>query len=93
MKFGEIVIVDQPELTAMPQDAASAWHGGMGNGEIVGASYKPTNYIGGRPVKGIDHVFYAQQTLVLAVPEKHMVRVTINEFNGNYNLVGIERID
>lgn len=90
MKFGEIEILEQKGLTEMPQEAASAWHGAMG--EILGASYTPIAYVGGQPVKGVNHIFIAQQTLILAKPERHIVLVTINEFDGNYNTVAIERI-
>lgn len=90
MKFGEVEIIEQQELTSMPQEAASAWHGAMGN--ILGASYKPIAYVGGQPVKGVNHIFIAEQTLILAKPERHIVLVTINEFDGNYNIVSIERI-
>lgn len=90
MKFGEIDIIEQQGLTSMPQEAASAWHGAMG--EIVGAEYVPLLYVGGQPVKGVNHVFIAQQTLILAKPERHIVLVTVNEFSSNFNLVSIERI-
>lgn len=90
MKFGEVEILEQPELTAMPQEAASAWCAVMNN--ILGATYKPLLYVGGQPAKGVNHVFIAQQTLILAKPERHIVLVTINEFDGNYNIVSIERI-
>ena len=90
MKFGAIEVIEQQELTTMPQEAASAWFATMT--EICGATYKPIAYVGGQPVKGVNHVFIAEQTLVLAKPERHIVTVTINEFNGNYNLVSIERI-
>lgn len=89
MRFGEIEVIDQKGMTAMPQEAASAWTAMEG---YVGADYKPLIYVGGKPVKGIDHVFIAQQTLVLARPERHIVLVTINEFDGNYNVVSIERV-
>lgn len=90
MKFGEIDILEQKGMTSMPQEAASAWHGALGG--IVGAEYEPLIYVGGQPVKGVNHLFIAQQTLVLARPERHIVLVTINEFDGNFNLVSIERI-
>lgn len=90
MKFGAVEILEQPEPSGFPQEAASAWYAVMG--DILGATYKPLLYIGGQPVKGINHIFIAQQTLVLAKPERHIVLVTINEFDGNYNLVSIERI-
>lgn len=90
MKFGTVEIIDQKELTEMPQEAASAWCAVMD--DILGAAYKPLLYVGGQPVKGVNHVFIAQQTLILAKPERHIVLVTINEFDGHYNVVSIERI-
>lgn len=90
MNFGEIEIVEQKGLTSMPQKAASAWGGAMG--KIVGADYVPLIYVGEQPVKGVNYIFIAQQTLILATPERHIVLITINEFGGNYTIVGIERI-
>lgn len=89
MKFGEIEILDQKGLTEMPQGAASAWGAMEG---FLSASYKPLIYVGGQPVKGVNHIFIAQQTLVLARPERHIVLVTINEFDEHYNVTSIERI-
>lgn len=90
MKFGSIEVIEQPELTSMPQEAASAWFAVMN--EICGATYKPVLYVGGQPVKGVNHVFIAEQTFVIAKPERHIAIVTINEFDGKYNVVSIERI-
>lgn len=47
MKFGEIEVLEQKGLTEMPQEAASAWHGAMG--DILGASYVPA----GNPLKAL----------------------------------------
>ena len=90
MKFGEIEVLEQKEMTDFPQEAASAWQGATN--DYIGATYKPLLYVGGQPVKGVNHIFIAQQTLVLARPERHIVLVTINEYGGNYNVVSIERI-
>lgn len=90
MKFGAIEVIEQQELSTMPQEAATSWFAVMG--EICGATYKPVAYVGGQPVKGVNHVFIAEQTLVLAKPERHICIVTINEFDGHYNVVSIERI-
>ena len=49
-------------------------------------------YVGKQVVKGVNYVFLAEQTLITANPERHIVVVTINEFNGNYGVVNIERI-
>ena len=88
MKFGETEIIEQQECK-LPQRAASAFSVVSG---LVGASYKPMAYVGTQIAKGVNHVFIAQQTLVLAQPERHIVLVTINEFDGKYNVVGIERV-
>jgi len=90
LNFGAIEVVEQQGMTRMPQEAASAWS--AFDGSMVGASYKPVAYVGKQVVKGTNHVFIAEQTLITATPERHIVAVTVNEFNGNYNVVNIERI-
>lgn len=72
-------------LTSMPQKAASAW--AAVDGQITGAGYKPLVYVGTQVVKGINHWFIAEQTLILAKPERRIVKIAINEFNGDYSLV------
>lgn len=89
--FGGIEMQEQPGMDKMPQKAASAWSGAI-DGKLVGASYKPLVYVGTQVVKGVNHIFIAEQTLVVATPERHIVLVTINEFDGNYSLVGIDRV-
>ncbi|MBR1727922.1 MAG: hypothetical protein IJ728_14420 [Selenomonadaceae bacterium] len=87
--FGGINVEEQKGNYKMPQKAASAW------GEIdamTGAAYKPITYVGTQQVKGINHVFIAEQTLILAEPERHIVIVKINEFNGAFNVVSIDQI-
>lgn len=91
MKFGEVDIIEQKAMTEFPQPAASAW-AALEGAPLAGANYKPLLYIGGQPVKGVNHIFIAEQTLILAKPERHIVLVTINEFDNNYNVVSIERI-
>ena len=63
----------------MPQKAASAWVAIEGG--IVGAGYKPLLYVGSQVVKGVNHWFIAEQTLILAQPERHIVKIAVNEFN------------
>ena len=90
LNFGAIEVLEQQGLTKMPQEAASAWS--AFDGTMTGAGYKPIAYIGKQLVKGVNYVFLAEQTLITANPERHIVVVTINEFNGNYGVVNIERI-
>ena len=68
------------------QKAASAWSGIDWAG-LMGASYKPLLYVGEQVVKGVNYCFIAEQTLVLREPEKHIVTIKINEFNGEYSIV------
>lgn len=89
VKFGGIEVVEQTEMKMFTQRAASAW--GVMN-DLVGANYKPMAYVGTQIVKGVNHFFIAEQTLVTATPIRHIVLVTINEFDGNYSLVSVENI-
>ena len=45
-------------------------------------------------MRGTNYWFIAEQTLVTAKPERHVVKLAVNEFNGEYALVNnsIERI-
>lgn len=70
----------------MPQKAASAWSA-VDEMKIVGAGYKPIAYIGSQPVRGTNHWFIAQMTLFTANPEKRIVTLAVNEFNGNYTVI------
>lgn len=87
--LGGINVIEQKEMTAFPQKAASAWSAVDG---IVGASYKPMAYIGTQIVKGVNHVFIAEQTLLTADGDRHIVLITVNEFGGKFDLAMIERI-
>lgn len=87
--LGGINILEQKEMTAFPQRAASAWSVMSG---LVGATYKPMAYIGTQQVKGLNVFFIAEQTLATTTGERHIVLVTINEFEGKYELAMIERI-
>lgn len=59
---------------------------------MTGAAYKSIAYVGRQIVKGVNYVFLAEQTLITAQPERHIVAVKINEFEGNYTVAAIERI-
>ena len=87
--LGSIEVLEQREMTSMPQAAASAW-GAMSG--LVGANYKPMAYVGTQVVKGVNHVFLAEQTMMTVHFDRHIVIVTINEFDGKYCLTNIERV-
>ena len=84
--LGAIQFQDFEGLTSMPQQAASAWSA-LENGGLVGASYKPLLYIGTQQVRGVNHWFIAEQTLVTNPPVRHIVTIAVNEFNGVYAVV------
>lgn len=84
--FGKIEFENFEGLKNLPQKAASAWSA-LESGGLVGASYRPLVYIGGQQVKGINHWFIAEQTLITATPEKKIVTLAINEFNGIYAVI------
>lgn len=91
--FGQIKLAEFKGLTSMPQKAASAWSAFETSG-FVGGSFKPLLYIGEQPVKGVNHWFICEETLVTREPERHLVQMAINEFEDAYELVpgSIERL-
>ena len=82
--LGAIQFENFEGLTSMPQHAASAWSAVEG---VCGASYKPLLYVGTQLVKGVNHWFICEQTLITNPPVKHIVTIAINEFNGVYAIV------
>ena len=68
----------------MPQKYQSAWSAIEG---LVGANYKACMTVGRQEAKGTNYWFIAEQTLITKTPEKHIVTLAINEFDGNYTLV------
>ena len=86
MITGSIQVQEQQGMHSMPQKAASAWSAFETSG-IVGAGYKPIAYVGTQITKGVNHWFIAQQTVVYSEPERHIVKMAINEWNGEFKLV------
>lgn len=84
MLLGAIQFENFEGLTKMPQEAASAWSAAEG---LVGASFKPLVYVGKQIVRGVNHIFIAEETLITATPTKKIVTMAINEFNGVYAVV------
>ena len=89
LNLGTIEVVEQKGCQ-LPQHAASAW--AAFDGQMTGAGYKPVAFVGTQVVKGTNYVFIAEQTLILAQPERHLVLVIVNEFEGKYTPAGIEQI-
>ena len=78
--LGEIKLEEFKGLEKMPQKASSAWIAVEGSG-LTGAGYKPLLYVGTQVVKGINHWFIAEQTLILANSVRNIVKIAVNEFN------------
>ena len=75
----------------LPQKAASAFANVMGG--LVGAEYMPVLYVGSQLVHGTNHCIIAVQTLITAKPEKHLVKLVINEGTDNTaSLVSVQGI-
>lgn len=74
------------DLTKLPQRIASAM-AELENPERCGATFKALLYYGKQVVRGVNYCFIAEETLILAKPEKHLVSVAVNEFNGEYEIV------
>ena len=81
------------DMTKLPQKVASA-ASAIETAELTGASYKPLMYVGTqtyndtRAIRGVNHWFICEQTLVTARPENHIVKLAVNEFQGKFELVG-----
>lgn len=86
--LGQIKLADfdWQGLQKMPQRVASA-AAAIENSGLTGASYRPLIYCGEQQVRGTNHWFIAEQTLITAVPERHVVKLAVNEFNGEFALV------
>lgn len=82
--FGAINFEDFEGLDKLPQKAATAW---VKVNELQGASYKPLLYVGTQVVKGTNYWFIAEQTLMITHPEKRIVKLAVNEFNGKFEVV------
>lgn len=74
----------------LPQKAQSAFDAIM-NG-LVGAEYIPLLYVGSQLVNGTNYCIIALQTIVCANPMKRLVKMVINEKNGQASIVSINRI-
>lgn len=82
--FGKIQFENFEGLTKMPQRAASAWSAVE---NLVGAEYKPLLYCGKQLAQGWNYYFIAELTFIFKNPERHLVILAVNEFDGEYKLV------
>jgi len=74
------------DMTKLPQRAASA-ASAIETAELTGASYKPIMYVGTQIVRGVNYWFICEQTIITAHPKKKIVKLAVNEFQGEFKLV------
>lgn len=74
------------DMTKLPQKAASAMSA-IETAELTGASYKPIMYVGTQIVRGVNYWFICEQTIITAHPKKKIVKLAVNEFQGEFKLV------
>ena len=74
------------DLTKPPQKVASA-ASAIETAELTGASYKPIMYVGTQIVRGVNYWFICEQTIITAHPKKKIVKLAVNEFQGEFKLV------
>lgn len=86
-KVGTIEFNILTDMTKLPQKVASA-AAAVEYTELVGASYKPLVYVGKQPTRGTNYWFIAEETLVTHPPQKKIVTLAVNEFQGAFALVG-----
>ena len=86
-KVGTIEFNIITDMTKLPQRVASA-ASAVEYTELVGASYKPIAYVGKQPTRGTNYWFIAEETLITHPPQKKIVTLAVNEFQGAFALVG-----
>lgn len=85
MKLGGNEFNVKTDLTKLPQKVASAL-ATIENSGLTGASYKGLMYVGKQVVKGVNYWFIAEQTLITREPEKHIVKMAVNDFKGKMEI-------
>lgn len=74
----------------LPQKAATAFTGATDG--VIGAEYEPMLYVGRQLVNGTNYCFIALQTIICAEPMKRLVKITVNEKDGKFAIISVNRI-
>ena len=77
-------------VSGMPETVATAFSD-ITN-QLVGAEYTPIAYLGSQLVHGTNHAILAEQLLTTGKDVKNVVLMILNELDGRFTVVGIERI-
>ena len=93
--FGQLQLAKFKGLGEMEQDIASAASAlETADSGMTGAPhYEPRYFCGRRPVRGVNYSFIAVKTQAVNPSVPKLVRVEINFFNGQYELVPSMEID
>lgn len=84
--FGQFVLAENHSVEHPEQEVASAM-AALEDSGLCGANYKAVAYCGARLVRGVNHVFFAEQTFSDAAQSKRLVLAEVNEFEGEYKVV------
>lgn len=74
------------DMTKLPQKVASA-ASAIETAELRGANYKPLIYVGTQVVRGVNYWFICEQTSISTQTKKKIVKLAVNEFQGEFKLV------
>ena len=80
-------IIEEEEL---PEDAAMAFENATK--QLLGVSYRPVAYVGKQVVKGMNYYIICEAKAIYPGANPFAVELVINEFQGKYALVSVERI-
>ena len=85
-EFLENLKLKEFKVAELDPKEKAAWYGALEKG-FVGAEYKPVLVCADQSSRGVNYWFIAEQTSVTAKPERRLVTIGINEFNGNYGVI------
>lgn len=74
----------------LPEDVATGFSTVVNS--LVGAKYLPVLYAGKQVVHGVNHMIICEQTLAARDATKHLVKMVLNDMNGDWSIVSIEQI-
>ena len=78
------------EAVNLPEEVAAAFKAAIK--KLLGATYTPVLYCGCQVVKGINYMILCEQKLSDPAGTRHLVKMIINSFQGQCDVVSIETI-
>ena len=83
--LGQIELTQFKGLTAMPQEAVSAW---AAVNAMTGVALKPLLFVGTQQSNGINYWFVAEETFITLGGGRRLILVAVNNHDGQYSFVG-----